>query len=63
MKYQRTEIEETELKKLCKNRMQPEHITGKEIDIDFDRPYIRIVKIDYEQGNKDKELLFELNIN
>lgn len=62
-RYQRTDTEEKELNKLLKNQIRPDHITGIENDIDLDKPFMRVIKIDYEQGYNDKELVFEININ
>jgi hypothetical protein len=62
-KYQRTEIEERELQKLSQRRIQPANITDIQNIKDCEKSYMRVIVIDYEQGNKDKELVFEININ
>lgn len=62
-KYQRTDTEEKELNRLLRNQMQPQHITGIDNTEDVEKSYMRIIKIDYEQGFNDKEMIFEININ
>lgn len=62
-KLQRTDIEEKELRSLSKNQIRPGYITGIEIADNIEKSYMKVIKIDYEQGTKDKELIFEININ
>ena len=62
-KLQRTDIEEKELRSLSKNQIRTGFITGIEIADNIEKSYMKVIKIDYEQGSKDKELIFEININ
>lgn len=63
MKLQRTDTEIQEIKKLLKNTMRPQFITGSDKERDIEKPFIEVINIQYEQGNKDKELLFQINLN
>lgn len=61
--FQRTYTEEKELQNLCKRIIKPENITGLDIEKDIEKSYMRIAILNYEEGNKDREYIFEININ